>query len=728
MARMTRTQKYAELRQQLANDREETIKNETLEKFEEKLKNFESQIKKEEEVIEPVKETSFMDDIPTLEDLKIEEEKEEEKLDENFDFLGSLDNDDIDKTINDLINQKIEILDEEEPQEIKTSPTLQDIFKEANPVKEEIEDVVNVVPEATVEEEKEALPVKEDIEEELSESLNFTQEDKINDVEIVSNENIELPYKETIETNNEIIDDNSETEEKLDVEEKLPEELNITQEDKANDVEIVSNENIESPSKETIEENNEVLDDNFKTEEKEDLQFEPIDIESILEELKGPVDDENSGINEIVDEIKIGVNKELNDVENKEVQELESTNESESPKEEKLEEIVEAIDSNNEELNDDIKPVEEAKEEVEEYVRKEEPYNVVNDDYISLANKLNTINEELNGQAQPVKEEEIVETVQQSSEETATLKVEETKDEELTQEASNIELIKPSTMLEELKSEVESHIQEKEENKEEEIADTDLDSLFADLEDLDDNSKIEDAFKEIEVNQVEKTSVEDALKALSIDEDDSNKKLVDETKNDELTIEPIKEDIVEAIEEVKEEPIEDVQDIKEEINIEEATQEPTIEETKEEVVKENDELFTNTVSLQIDKVLNEMSVNTASIDVADVISEVVKQEEVKPEEFAQKMADTISHPVLAKVLEEDVVEIKSLDETLKNDVVDDTIPFDINEAKKEEEIEYIEDEKPNKILNAILIFLIIVLVIILLVILYYVLYAKGIIG
>ncbi len=725
MARMTRTQKYAELRQQLANDREETIKNETLEKFEEKLKNFESQIKKEEEVIEPVKETSFMDDIPTLEDLKIEEEKEEEKLDENFDFLGSLDNDDIDKTINDLINQKIEILDEEEPQEIKTSPTLQDIFKEANPVKEEIEDVVNVVPEANVEE---ALPVKEDIEEKLSESLNITQEDETNDVEIVSNENIESPSEESIEVNNEVLNDNPETEEKEGVEEKLPEELNITQEDKTDDVEIVSNENIELPSKETIEENNEVLDDNFKTEEKEDLQFEPIDIESILEELKGPVDDENSGINEIVDEIKTGVNKELNNVENKEVQEFESTNESESPKEEKLEEIVETIDSNNEELNDDAKPVEEAKEEVEEYVRKEEPYNVVNDDYISLANKLNTINEELNGQVQPVKEEEIVETVQQLSEETAALKVEETKDEEQTQEASNIELIKPSTMLEELKSEVESHIQEKEENKEEEIADTDLDSLFADLEDLDDNSKIEDAFKEIEVNQVEKTSVEDALKALSIEEDDSDEKLVDETKNDELTIEPIKEYIVEAIEEVKEEPIEDVQEIKEEINIKEATQEPTIEETKEEVVKENDELFTNTVSLQIDKVLNEMSVNTASIDVADVISEVVKQEEVKPEEFAQKMADTISHPVLAKVLEEDVVEIKSLDETLKNDVVDDTIPFDINEAKKEEEIEYIEDEKPNKILNAILIFLIIVLVIILLVILYYVLYAKGIIG
>ncbi len=725
MARMTRTQKYAELRQQLANDREETIKNETLEKFEEKLKNFESQIKKEEEVIEPVKETSFMDDIPTLEDLKIEEEKEEEKLDENFDFLGSLDNDDIDKTINDLINQKIEILDEEEPQEIKTSPTLQDIFKEANPVKEEIEDVVNVVPEANVEE---ALPVKEDVEEKLSESLNITQEDVTSGAEIVSNENIESPSEESIEVNNEVLNDNPETEEKEGVEEKLPEELNITQEDKTDDVEIVSNENIELPSKETIEENNEVLDDNFKTEEKEDLQFEPIDIESILEELKGPVDDENSGINEIVDEIKIGVNKELNNVENKEVQEFESTNESESPKEEKLEEIVETIGSNNEESNDDIKPVEETKEEVEEYVRKEEPYNVVNDDYISLANKLNTINEELNGQVQPVKEEEIVETEQQLSEETAALKVEETKGEELTQEASNIELIKPSTMLEELKSEVESHIQEKEENKEEEIADTDLDSLFADLEDLDDNSKIEDAFKEIEVNQVEKTSVEDALKALSIEEDDSDEKLVDETKNDELTIEPIKEYIVEAIEEVKEEPIEDVQEIKEEINIKEATQEPTIEETKEEVVKENDELFTNTVSLQIDKVLNEMSVNTASIDVADVISEVVKQEEVKPEEFAQKMADTISHPVLAKVLEEDVVEIKSLDETLKNDVVDDTIPFDINEAKKEEEIEYIEDEKPNKILNAILIFLIIVLVIILLVILYYVLYAKGIIG
>ena len=123
-----------------------------------------------------------------------------------------------------------------------------------------------------------------------------------------------------------------------------------------------------------------------------------------------------------------------------------------------------------------------------------------------------------------------------------------------------------------------------------------------------------------------------------------------------------------------------------------------------------------------------MSVNTTSINVADVLTETVKQEEVDPEEFASKMADTISHPVLAKVMEEDVVEIKSLDETIKNDVVDDTIPFDINEAKKEEEIEYIDDEKPNKVLNAILIFLIVVLVIILGVILYYILYAKGIIG
>ena len=141
--------------------------------------------------------------------------------------------------------------------------------------------------------------------------------------------------------------------------------------------------------------------------------------------------------------------------------------------------------------------------------------------------------------------------------------------------------------------------------------------------------------------------------------------------------------------------------------------------------EESDDEFTNTVTLEIDKVLNEVrnpEEETEARAVAEEPEKAVIEEPVKEEE-------TFEHPVLTKTAEEEKpVEILPLNETLKMDVIDDTIPF---VAEKENEIEEADEEEDSgfsKIINVILVILIVVLIAILGVIVYYILYAKGIIG
>ena len=137
--------------------------------------------------------------------------------------------------------------------------------------------------------------------------------------------------------------------------------------------------------------------------------------------------------------------------------------------------------------------------------------------------------------------------------------------------------------------------------------------------------------------------------------------------------------------------------------------------------EESDDEFTNTVTLEIDKVLNEVR-NPEEEAAAKPVEEAEKAEEPVKEE------ETFEHPVLTKTAEEDKpVEILPLNETLKMDVIDDTIPF---VAEKENEIEEAEEEDSgfSKVINVILVILIVVLIAILGVIVYYILYAKGIIG
>ena len=148
---------------------------------------------------------------------------------------------------------------------------------------------------------------------------------------------------------------------------------------------------------------------------------------------------------------------------------------------------------------------------------------------------------------------------------------------------------------------------------------------------------------------------------------------------------------------------------------------------EKEAIEAEDE-FSNTVSLEIDKVLNELNVDTSTVNLENVLdNEIIEPVEIKPEEYADKITDTFEHPVLTKK-EEEPIEIMPLEETLKQETIDDTIPFVMDDVKDEEEIEYYDDEKPNKILNVFLIILIVILLAILGVIAYYILYAKGIIG
>ena len=137
---------------------------------------------------------------------------------------------------------------------------------------------------------------------------------------------------------------------------------------------------------------------------------------------------------------------------------------------------------------------------------------------------------------------------------------------------------------------------------------------------------------------------------------------------------------------------------------------------------EEDEDFSNTVSMEINKIMDEVSIAET------------KTPEVKTKAKHVKEAP-VEHPVLAKKLEQEeekeVVEIKNLKELEaepQKDTISNTIPFVVTADEDEETIEDSDDEEgSNTILNIILIVLIIVLVAVLGLIIFYILKTKGII-
>ena len=149
-----------------------------------------------------------------------------------------------------------------------------------------------------------------------------------------------------------------------------------------------------------------------------------------------------------------------------------------------------------------------------------------------------------------------------------------------------------------------------------------------------------------------------------------------------------------------------------------------------EMEEVTDDEFSNTVSMEINKIMDEISTDANRVE--ETVEPVIQPEPVKEPVIETPVVE--EHPVLAKALEEEkdenVVEIKNLKDLEaepQRDTMSNTIPFVVTTGE-EEVIEDDDDEEgSNTILNIILIVLIIVLLAVLGLIVFYILKTKGII-
>lgn len=195
---------------------------------------------------------------------------------------------------------------------------------------------------------------------------------------------------------------------------------------------------------------------------------------------------------------------------------------------------------------------------------------------------------------------------------------------------------------------------------------------------------------------------------------------VDEVRHGENKTEPIEDtESIEVIENVEPEKEEEKVDLIDNTYFEsfEPSKELDADELVEEKVEVDDEEFSNTVSMEISKIMDEI----AAAPAAPVVEETPVQEEVQ---------ETIQiNEVVAEEKPEEVVEIKNISE-VENEPVKDTmsstIPFVV--AAEDEDVDEDEDEEDgsNTVLNVILVVLIVVLVAVLGLIVFYILKTKGI--
>ena len=329
----------------------------------------------------------------------------------------------------------------------------------------------------------------------------------------------------------------------------------------------------------------------------------------------------------------------------------------------------------------------------------EEEPAVTNDEF-SFVDALDAAEEVVNEEN---KEEPVVEE---------TSVVEETKPEETTQEPitfNDYSVFTPSSTVEEAYKQAEEKANEevKEEVKEE-ISTEDLLKEIDSFDTLYAEAKVDEPVKENEVPVIEDVVMNheidhsnDVINSYindTMDEVDSYNKM-----NGEQTIGQLTNHMVNEIRH-REETAEQQEEF-------------------EEVSEENDEEFSNTVSMEISKIMDEIAANEEAEEVEQQKEEPVHEEPVKEE-----------HPVLTKSLEEEnddtVVEIKNLNELEAEpvrDTVSSTIPFVVTTDDDDEIEEDEEEEGSNTILNIILIVLIIILVVVLGLIVFSILKTKGII-
>jgi len=166
-------------------------------------------------------------------------------------------------------------------------------------------------------------------------------------------------------------------------------------------------------------------------------------------------------------------------------------------------------------------------------------------------------------------------------------------------------------------------------------------------------------------------------------------------------VQPVVQDTV-----VIEQPVVNQAPVQEPVVINQPQAEPVYEAPAEV----NDEEFSNTVSMEIDKIIDDLAY------VENKVNDVKPaQEEVEAEPVAQT--------IVKDVKPDDGIEIKNIKELEASDTMSNTIPFIIDKESEEDED---EEEGSNIILNVILIVLIIVLIAVLGLIVYYILKTKGI--
>ena len=452
-----------------------------------------------------------------------------------------------------------------------------------------------------------------------------------------------------------------------------------------------------------------------KVEEKEPVveEVKPVEVENTNSLIDQTLDELTEVIGEIEEKVEPEVEVELV-TEEEPIVVPERIEEPYNYIEQDYADIAELLKKEVLELNGPVEPVKEEEEVIVEPEiivpeRIEEPYNCIEQNYADIAELLKKEVLELNGPVEPVKEEEEVIVEPELSELTNLdtlidgLVVEE-------------EIALPNLDIPEV-----NEIVEEEASVEPEIVLPDLD--IPEVDELIEKPSVEEAPELVEQPIASENVALPEVDALKIDEP-----VVEEP-----SVEPSDVDVNSLLDKT----LEEVADYNTQAG------RLTVDENLNSLIEdvrhggfnddEEDDDFSNTVTLEIDKVLSEINLEpvtgpTVSLD--EVLDNTVEVDPIdaKREKAAEKLADTLTHPVLTKTLEESPVEIKTLDETFTKDLsTTATLSFKKNEiAEEDDEDYYYDDDKPNKVLNVVLIVLLVIFLIIVGVIVYFLLLAKGI--
>ena len=452
-----------------------------------------------------------------------------------------------------------------------------------------------------------------------------------------------------------------------------------------------------------------------KVEEKEPVveEVKPVEVENVNSLIDQTLDELTEVIGEIEEKVEPEVEVELV-TEEEPIVVPKRIEEPYNYIEQDYADIAELLKKEVLELNGPVEPVKEEEEVIVEPEiivpeRIEEPYNYIEQDYADIAELLKKEVLELNGPVEPVKEEEEV--------------IVEPELKELTNLDTLIDglVVEEEIALPNLDIPEVNEIVEEEPSVESEIVLPDLD--IPEVDELIEKPSVEEAPELVEQPI--------ASENVALPEVDAPK--IDEPVVEEPSVEPSDVDVNSLLDKT----LEEVADYNTQAG------RLTVDENLNSLIEdvrhggfnddEEDDDFSNTVTLEIDKVLSEINLEpvtgpTVSLD--EVLDNTVEVDPIdaKREKAAEKLADTLTHPVLTKTLEESPVEIKTLDETFTKDLsTTATLSFKKNEiAEEDDEDYYYDDDKPNKVLNIVLIVLLVVFLIIVGVIVYFLLLAKGI--